>query len=478
MKNQLFYKALVSILVTGSLILGCKKEMALEEASLINDRNEIAAVKASQNSLSGSSAACGPLAKNISTSRTNSSTQRSVSNYNTFTQTDFVSAGVGGMRNVGTGTIVIPSSFSFSTVTQAYLYWHGVSNAESGAGQVIKVNTTNVTGIKLGVSSDNCWSFRNSQAYRADITTLLRASGSRSFNLSEFGDLNPNGASIVVLYNDGNSGNNRDVVLFEGNDSNQAFAGFPGDPDAPADPAGWDVTLAGINYSSGTANIQMHVGDGQAFPDGALIVNGTTIANAGPVFDGTTVPGGLLWDIKSFNVSSLLSPGLNTLNLTSVINSDCLSLILALIDLPAGTAPPTKNVSVPLDIRPSQCPNEFNCNEKGLVTVAIGGSTALDIAQIDRSSIRINGIAPKEFSVADVTTPYRGTVTDCKTCVLGKADGKRDLVLKFDIQQIGKTLGNVKVNQCIKITLTGRKLAEFGGEPLTGIDFITIRNPK
>ncbi len=476
MKKEFIKQLSICALFTAIIVFGCKKEMALEEATINAESSaNIQNTNTTLTSVYGSAAACGPVAKRLSSSKTDVSTQRSVSNYNTITETDFVTAGVGGLRGVGTGTITLPNSFSYGSVTQVYLYWHGVSNTSSGAGQNIQVNSTRVTGVKLGVSSDNCWGYANSQAYRADITSLLRSSSTRQFELSDFDDLDPNGASIIVFYNDGNNSNNRDVVLFEGNDSNRSFAGFPGDPDAPEDPAGWDVSLAGINYISGNANIQLHVGDGQEFVDGALIVNGTTIAPAGSVFDGNTVPGGQLWDIRSFNVTALLTPGTNTLQLTSQINSDCLSLIVAIIDLPAGTSPTSENLSVPLDIRPGQCPNDFICSEKGLVTVAIAGTSTLNVSQIDRSSLRINGIAPKETAVQDVTSPFSRVPSNCSNCIVGRTDGRKDLVLKFDIQQVGKTLGNVKTDQCIKISLTGNKTT---GQPLTGVDYITIRNPK
>ena len=131
--------------------------------------------------------------------------------------------------------------------------------------------------------------------------------------------------------------NNRDVVLFNGNDSNIANS---------FDALGWNITLAGITYESGTAQAQFHVSDGQRFPDDAVTVNSTVIAPAGPVFEGSTVPSagrdnnGLLWDIRNFNVTSLLSPGTNSLNIRSGQNSDRLSCVLIAIDLPAGAAHP------------------------------------------------------------------------------------------------------------------------------------------
>ena len=92
----------------------------------------------------------------------------------------------------------------------------------------------------------------------------------------------------------------------------------------------------------------MTVSDGQSFVDDALKVNGTTVDGPGAVFDGTTTPrnpggpvgNGALWDVRSFDVTSFLSPGPNTLTVTTGVNSDYLSLVALAIDLPAGAAPP------------------------------------------------------------------------------------------------------------------------------------------
>lgn len=269
---------------------------------------------------------------------------RSVAQNTTILNTDFVSAGVGGMRDIGTGQIIL-SGLS-GTVTRAYLYWHGVTNIATNVGGTIMVNSTFITGTNIGVSDNNCWGYNNSQAYRADVTSLVTSAGNGTYNLSNFGSLNPNGASLIVFFNDGDSTNNRDVVIFDGNDSNIFFAGITGNPNAPADPAGWNVLLSGINYNTGIANIQLHVADGQLALDDALKINNLQLVAAGPVFQGNTVPGpvvgasgGNLWDIRSFNVTPFLTPGPNSLNLTTGQNSDCLGLIVALVDLPAGAAP-------------------------------------------------------------------------------------------------------------------------------------------
>lgn len=279
----------------------------------------------------------------------NTSALKSVAQSTTVFRTDFVSAGVGGLRNVGSGKITL--SGVSGTVTRAYLYWHGVTNSSTNVGQTILVNGSPVTGTNTGVSDNNCWGFANSQAYKADVTSLVQATGSGSYQLSNFGALNANGASLIVFFDDGNTANDRDVVIFEGNDSNIFFGGIAGNPNAPADPAGWNVLLSGINYQSGNANIQLHVADGQQAADDALRINNMVFVPYGPIFEGNSVPSanngpagnGSLWDIKTYNVTSFLTPGPNTLNLTTGTGSDCLGLIVALIDLPAGAAPPPPN---------------------------------------------------------------------------------------------------------------------------------------
>jgi hypothetical protein len=143
--------------------------------------------------------------------------------------------------------------------------------------------------------------------------------------------------SLIVFYDDGDPSNDRDVVIFDGNDSNIDFTG------PPVDPEGWDVTLSGINYTSGSVSLDLVVADGQDFTDDALVLNGTTIAPTGPIFQGETVPnagsGETLWDQKSLDITSLLTVGANTLNLTTGYTDDCLSLIVAAVNLPAGAAP-------------------------------------------------------------------------------------------------------------------------------------------
>ena len=255
--------------------------------------------------------------------------------------TDFAVFGAGGMRGQGFGNPGIVVTGVSGTVTAAYLFWQG-PGAGNDDNASVTFNGTPITGVNIGNSSDNCWGFADSRAYRANVTALV--TGNATYTLTNFtkpsGD-DINGVSLVVFFDDGNPANNRDVVIFNGNDSNQ-----PNIYDAD----GWNATLSGINYTSGTVNALFIVADGQNFPDEALVINGVTILPSGQNWDGNTVPdqgtagntNGGLWDQKSLDLTSLFVPGPNTLVIqpqTPV--SDCLSLIAVLFDLPQGAAPPT-----------------------------------------------------------------------------------------------------------------------------------------
>ncbi len=259
-----------------------------------------------------------------------------------FANTDVAEFGFGGMRGNGVGSIGV--SGITGPVTKALLYWNGPTNStDPAANAAVTFSGTPVTGTNIGFASSNCWSFQNSQSYRADVTSLVTGNG--TYALSNFDkppDVAVNGAALIVFYNDGNTADDRNVVMFNGNDSNVASS---------FDPQGWDETIAGVPYpGSGGASLDLVVSDGQTFPDDALMLNGTTLVPAGNIFQGDSTPAGPgppppddangdLWDVKSFDLTSFLSSGANNLHLTTGLGSDCLSLVVAAANLPAAAAP-------------------------------------------------------------------------------------------------------------------------------------------
>lgn len=297
----------------------------------------------------------------------------------TATNTDVAEFGYGGMRvntgagsTPGDGTGSITVSGIGGAVTKALLYWNGpTSSSDPNSNAAVSFGGTPITGTNIGTAASNCWNrpdlgvaYTNSQSYRADVTDLVKnglVGGSGTFALSNFvktdGNNNVvsdiNGVSLIVFSYDGQSANYRNVVLWSGNDSNEASTN---------DPAGWDETLTGVPYpGSGNATLDFVVGDGQTFTDGAVTVNGTEVVPEGGNFDGNSTPAGPanasgdLWDVKSYALPPTLLAGLsttqpNTLQLTSPLVNDCLSLVVAAANMPAtaqsfaSAAAPTRPV--------------------------------------------------------------------------------------------------------------------------------------
>ena len=187
-----------------------------------------------------------------------------ISHTRTLSNVDYV---VGGVCGVGGGSGTITIAGVSGTVTHAYLYWHGINNTGVGAeynNPIVTINGNSVTGTSLGDATTNCWGDGSSRAFEADVTAFV--AGNRPYTIAGLSDClgcNANGASLVVVFDDGNPANNRDLVFFTGNDSNIA-AGFPGEDD------GWHATLPGIAYAGGMVKAIFHAADGQDFSDNSI----------------------------------------------------------------------------------------------------------------------------------------------------------------------------------------------------------------
>lgn len=208
-------------------------------------------------------------------------------------------------------------------------------------GRSTNLHGTSVTAENIGSSSTNCCGDGTSEAYRADVTTIVESYGDGPYvftTLAPSSDFQGNGVLLVVLLDDSNNSNNHDVVIFDGNDSNVA---------SPFDSEGWTATLANIKCPAVcTSGLEFHVSDCQLFLDDAVLINGNTLVPSGHVFDGDSVPpnppvsDGNLWDIHSWDITSFLTPSVtNTLTLTSGLTNDCLSLHVAIVTLPPGAPP-------------------------------------------------------------------------------------------------------------------------------------------
>ncbi len=261
----------------------------------------------------------------------------------TIRSVDMATAGIGGI-DTGAGTIVL--SGVTGSVKKAYLYWHGMNN---GGGAYNKPTVTfkgqSVSGTSLGISGTNCWGSGQSQAYEADVTSLVTGDGNFALSgLAGGANEHANGASLAVFYNDADSTNNRDFVVYTGNDSITDGSGF-GDPD------GWHAVLPGINYTGGAVSATMHIADGQSAGDMPLSFSTAgglvTIADTSTLYDGLSVPSGgvqrqgnNLYDVHRFDITPAFGAnGTKTLTVDAPVGGDCLALVNMTVSLKPGDAP-------------------------------------------------------------------------------------------------------------------------------------------
>ena len=118
------------------------------------------------------------------------------------TNADWTSGGCGGVGSVGECTLQI--SNVNGPVLQAFLVWHGIGNP-TYTNPDVTLNGSPVTGTSVGPSSTNCWGSGSSDSYIADVSLLVPGNGAYTVAGIAQGALNNsgNGASLVVIYNDG-----------------------------------------------------------------------------------------------------------------------------------------------------------------------------------------------------------------------------------------------------------------------------------
>lgn len=265
-----------------------------------------------------------------------------------YNNVDWLLGGVGALRDypnfpgepaiqlsLGNANAVLAGS-----IQQAYLYWGGPSDINvASAVPSISFQGNALTGTSLGVGFGNFAGYETYQAYRADVTSILAGGfgAGATFSVENLlnyggGEVNVSGASLMVIFNDGNAFNNRDLVLFDGNDSNGS----------PEDGYAWHVSLANINYAGGAANLYIGVGDGDPeYEDGQLFLNGQFLFpnefNGSILGSGADTAG--FWDLAGYDISGILAPGSNNVLLDSVLYNDYTSLIHGFVDMPSAEQP-------------------------------------------------------------------------------------------------------------------------------------------
>ena len=105
-------------------------------------------------------------------------------------------------------------------------------------------------------------------------------------------------------------------------------------------------------------------------------------------------------------------------------------------------------IDVAIDIKPGSCPNPINVNSRGVLPVAILGN-ALDVDEVDVSTILLEGVSPLRWDLKDVATPFEPYIgrEDAMDCTTSGPDGFMDLTLKFYSLFTGEFFGTIVGDQ-------------------------------
>ncbi|HEX6985568.1 MAG TPA: hypothetical protein VF170_09335, partial [Planctomycetaceae bacterium] len=188
-----------------------------------------------------------------------------------FEEVDWTSAGAGGIGNYNGGVATLSVGDVSGEIVAGYLYWQGIDTVGAGGNGVYDNETVTfdgvqVVGASLGTGGTGGWGTGGSQAFRADVTALLRT-GVQSYSVAGLASKrghNANGVSLVVVYRDGDLANDRDLYILNGN---HVSGGTGGD-------GTWTARVDGLIYRHGDVRAQLHLADGQSLSDSAVQFNG------------------------------------------------------------------------------------------------------------------------------------------------------------------------------------------------------------
>ena len=185
--------------------------------------------------------------------------------------------------------------------------------------------------------------------------------------------------------------------------------------------------------NSGDYDWYVQIDDVMIVSDEVLIPCGF-IAGISP--DAGTTPGGASTDVDvTFDATGYV-PG--TYECELIINSNADNEPRLVVPLELIVAH-----DACLDIKPGSCPNPFNLhlfdflddgkpNKGGVLPVALAGKDDFDVADVDMSTIRLEGVEPSSKGggpkYGDVATAYDND--DC-TCTEAGGDGITDIHMKF-----------------------------------------------
>ena len=127
----------------------------------------------------------------------------------------------------------------------------------------------------------------------------------------------------------------------------------------------------------------------------------------------------------------------------------------------------TTEIAATLDLQLGTCANPLSIGKQGVIPSALLGTAAVNAADIDPGSIRLEGVAPVFTQLQDVGGPPGDD-----GCPLTEPDGVMDLVLHFPAVEVLSAYGPAAVGDEVVFHLAG---ALFDGTPIAAEDRMVMR---
>jgi len=221
-------------------------------------------------------------------------------------------------RGGGSGSGVIPllDIPAEALVHQAFLYW----GTYGGPDDTAMLNGTEVRGTQIGRDGDTCWNSgdASNSTYRSDVTSVIDGNGTYAVGGIGGGAVDPQGASLVVVYLQPEVATVTDVRIVDGmiSTNNQIYTDIG--------------TSVPLGLSSPALSARVHAGFGDGHPlfqngedtgggEGPLTIGGTPVLPAnsisgadGPYWDDVTIdiPEGVI-DAEAPSVNAAINSGLD-----------------------------------------------------------------------------------------------------------------------------------------------------------------------
>jgi hypothetical protein len=158
-----------------------------------------------------------------------------------------------------------------------------------------------------------------------------------------------------------------------------------------------------------------------------------------------------------------------------------------IVDMGAYEFQPELVITAKLDIKPGSCLDPVNVRSRGVVPMAVVGTAAFDVMQIDRSTLSLaradgvggsvtplNGPPGPGIQVEDAATPFEGELCDCHELT---GDGIDDLGLKFSTPEMvaALELGSLPDRTELRLTVSGQLLDQT---PFEASDCVILITPN